>query len=128
MVRPDTTDVVVVGAGLAGQNAALLPEKAGLLVLVLEGRDRVGGKILTFPGVPGLPEAGGQGIASGYGRLIDAANRSSVVLEDVPPRQLKHPDIALVLDGAPGGDQAIVPWAPRGATPALSSSISTLSR
>jgi hypothetical protein len=68
---------------------------------VLEGRDRVGGKILTFSDVPGLPEAGGQSIASGYGRLIDAANRSAVVLEDVLQQQLKHPDITLVLDGAP---------------------------
>jgi monoamine oxidase len=96
----DATDVIVVGAGLSGLNAALLLEEAGLGVLVLEGRDRVGGKILTFSDVPGLPEAGGQSIGSGYGRLIDAANRSGVVLEDVLPRQLKHPDIALVLDGA----------------------------
>jgi len=94
-------DVVVVGAGLSGLNAALILEEAGFDVLVLEGRDRVGGKILTFAGVPGMPEAGGQSIAGGYGRLVDAANRSGVELEDQLPRQLKHPDIALVLDGQP---------------------------
>jgi len=95
----DTADVVVAGAGLAGLHAALTLEDAGLSVLVLEGRARVGGKILTFANVPGLPEAGGQSIGSGYGRVVDAANRSGVVLEDQLPQALRHPDIALVLDG-----------------------------
>ena len=40
--------VIVIGAGLSGLNAALLLEEAGMSVLVLEGRDRVGGKIHTF--------------------------------------------------------------------------------
>ncbi|MCM2312898.1 MAG: FAD-dependent oxidoreductase, partial [Steroidobacteraceae bacterium] len=66
-----------------------------------EGRDRVGGKILTFANVPGLPEAGGQSIGSGYGRVVDAAQRSGIVLEDQLPQVLRHPDIALVLDGQP---------------------------
>jgi monoamine oxidase len=97
----ESADVIVVGAGLAGLNAALTLEDAGLSVIVLEGRDRVGGKVLTFASVPGLPEAGGQSIGSGYGRVVDAAQRSGIVLEDQLPQSLRHPDIALVLDGQP---------------------------
>ena len=35
-------DAIVVGAGLSGLNAAILLEEAGLDVLVLEGRNRLG--------------------------------------------------------------------------------------
>lgn len=94
-------DAIVVGAGLAGLHAALTLEEADLRVLVLEGRDRVGGKVLTFADVPGLPEAGGQSIGSGYGRVVDAAARSGLVLEDQLPQSLRHRDVALVLDGRP---------------------------
>ncbi|QDS67446.1 hypothetical protein FKW77_000470 [Venturia effusa] len=40
-------DVIVVGAGLTGLQAAVSLHNAGLRVLVLEGRDRVGGKTLS---------------------------------------------------------------------------------
>jgi monoamine oxidase len=50
----DHVDVVVVGAGFAGLTAARQLTRAGLDVLVLEGRDRVGGR--TAPGsVAGVP-------------------------------------------------------------------------
>jgi len=97
----DAADVIVVGAGLAGLHAALVLEEAGFDVLVLEARDRVGGKVLTFADVPGLPEAGGQSIGSGYGRVVDAAKLSGVELEDQLPQALRHPEMALVLDGQP---------------------------
>ncbi len=41
-------DVIVVGAGLAGLCAATLLEEQGLKVLVLEGRERVGGRVYTL--------------------------------------------------------------------------------
>ena len=44
----DQWDVVIAGAGIAGLTAAERLGKAGLKVLVLEARDRVGGRILTL--------------------------------------------------------------------------------
>jgi monoamine oxidase len=42
-----TQDVVVIGAGMAGLTAARSLAEAGLKVLVIEARDRIGGRILT---------------------------------------------------------------------------------
>ena len=78
-------DVIVVGAGLSGLYAAQLLEDEGAKVLVLEGRDRVGGRLLTLDDVPGRPEAGGNGIGAGYARVIDAAKQAGVGL--IPVRQ-----------------------------------------
>lgn len=54
MSTPAGTDVVVVGAGFAGLSAARTLEGLGHRVIVLEGRDRVGGRssTTTIAGVP----------------------------------------------------------------------------
>src|SRR6266550_1675035 len=44
-----SADVIVVGAGLAGLTAARQIVKAGRSVIVLEARDRVGGRVLNHP-------------------------------------------------------------------------------
>jgi monoamine oxidase len=46
---PAHADVVVVGAGLSGLLAAHLLEQAGREVLLVESRDRIGGRILGVP-------------------------------------------------------------------------------
>ena len=71
-------DVIVIGAGLSGLEAALTLEENGLSVLVLEGRNRVGGRVYTLFDLPGHPEVGGNTIANAYGRCIAAAARHNI--------------------------------------------------
>jgi monoamine oxidase len=97
----DTADVIVIGAGLAGLQAAWVLEQKGFKVIVLEGRDRVGGRVLTFGNVQGVPEAGGNIIYGDYRRLMEIATRVGVPLEDQVPRLSKHSKFTLVLDGKP---------------------------
>ncbi|MEM6683082.1 MAG: NAD(P)-binding protein, partial [Pseudomonadota bacterium] len=53
-------DAIVIGAGLSGLHSAMLLEEAGLDVLTLEGRNRLGGRVYTLMDVPGKPEAAGE--------------------------------------------------------------------
>jgi monoamine oxidase len=79
------TQVLVLGAGLAGLNAALTLQEAGMEVRVLEGRDRVGGRVLSHRNVPGNPESGGTSFAPGYARLMTACTSYGVGLVDITP-------------------------------------------
>lgn len=88
-------DVVVIGAGLSGLNAALLIKDQGFKVAVLEARDRVGGRLLSLQGVEGTPELGGDSILGGYGRMQDTARRLGVKLIDFAARR----------DSSPGSQQ-----------------------
>jgi monoamine oxidase len=83
---PGALDVIVLGAGVAGLNAAWLAEQQGMSVRVLEARQRVGGRVHTLFDQPGLPEMGFNAMGAGYGRALDAAKRAGVDLYDVAPR------------------------------------------
>jgi monoamine oxidase len=80
-----SADVVVIGAGLAGLHAAALLEAAGLRVTVVEGRDRVGGRLHTRDDLPGRPEAGGVQVGSNYGLLEAIAQARGIALLAAPP-------------------------------------------
>ncbi len=76
----ESADVLVIGAGLAGLNAALLLAERGAKVLVLEGSGRVGGRVYTANHLEGRPELGASQIGAYYGRVRDTANRLGVPL------------------------------------------------
>src|SRR3954470_9996775 len=72
-------DVAVVGAGFAGIVAARELEKRGLDVVLLEARDRVGGRVLNEPiGDGKVVEVGGQWVGPGQDRLYALARETGV--------------------------------------------------
>src|SRR5712691_5864003 len=67
-------DVVIVGAGLAGLTAARTLVGADVDVIVLEARDRVGGRTYTRPARDGtLLDLGGQWIGPTQERIATLA-------------------------------------------------------
>src|SRR3954468_18623484 len=72
-------DVIVVGAGLAGLTAAREIQRAGKTAIVLEARDRVGGRTLNQPiGDGKVVEVGGQWIGPGQDRIAALAKEMNV--------------------------------------------------
>lgn len=66
-------DVAILGAGLSGLNAARHLEAAGYRVVVLEAKNRVGGRVFSQEGLNGVQELGGQTLTSGYARIVSTA-------------------------------------------------------
>lgn len=81
-------DVIVVGAGLSGLHSAMILQEAGLDVLVIEGRNRIGGRVYTLMNIPGKPEAAGEFIGPNYARMLDTTQRLGLDLigpEEISP-------------------------------------------
>ena len=92
--------VVVVGAGLAGLTAALDLTDLGWDVVVLEARDRVGGRVHTIREAfsHGLhAEAGGESIDEGHHALLAMIRRFGLSTERRPPQ--KPYDAVTFVDG-----------------------------
>jgi Monoamine oxidase len=79
----ESTEILIIGAGLSGLYAANLLEEEGYKVRILEADKRVGGRVLTQKGIPGYPESGGTAFGSGYARVIDTAHRFGINLIDL---------------------------------------------
>jgi len=78
-------DAIVVGAGVAGLTAADRLVAAGRDVIVLEARERVGGRTLTVdvPGVPGLRvDSGGQWVGPAQHALLAELKRFGLTTID----------------------------------------------
>lgn len=93
---PKNVDVVVVGAGLAGLNAAAMLEEQGLTVQVVEASDRVGGRLRTGRAKGYQAELGASEVGALYGRVRDACGRHNVGLTT---KGAKGTDFLLHIDG-----------------------------
>lgn len=76
----EKSDVVVIGAGYSGLNAAIMLKDAGYNVTVLEASDRIGGRAFTGDHIEGRPELGANQIGPQYARVRDMAQRLGVEL------------------------------------------------
>lgn len=121
-----STDVLVIGAGLSGLNAALTLQRAGLRPLVIEARPRAGGRLMTFFDLPGQPEAGGMGQRPHYARCLDTAAELGLQMENTIATRPFREDYLLALGGEiipaeawpghprnrqPEAYRALLPWA-----------------
>lgn len=97
--RRTSTDVVVIGAGLAGLNAALHLQEGGARVQVLEARDQVGGRVHSMRQLGHSQEAGGTYIGAGYDRITSVCARVGIELVDVSPMLAFFREQDLVLGG-----------------------------
>ena len=93
----EQADVVVIGAGVAGLAAARRLAEAGTSVVVLEGRDRIGGRILTVrdPRFPVPVELGAEFVHGSAEETSDLARRERLVLCDVRGERWRATDGAL---------------------------------
>jgi len=98
--------VLVIGAGLAGLGAALALSDAGQRVTVLEARDRLGGRVLTYRWRGLAAELGGEWIDDGHACLRALCARFDLALQPDDARQCSLFRERVVCDTLPEDDWA----------------------
>jgi monoamine oxidase len=80
----ESADVVVIGAGVAGLTAARLLAEAGLHVLILEARDRIGGRVWTIYAQNGVPvELGAEFIHGRPHAILDHIRSANLDVREI---------------------------------------------
>ena len=74
----EVADVIIVGGGFSGLNAAITLADQGVRVTVLEANDRVGGRAYTGDHIYGSPELGASQIGPYYGRVRNMVKKLGV--------------------------------------------------
>lgn len=90
--------VIVVGAGLAGLSAAWELERRGWQVVVLEARDRIGGRCHTLRDFAGgqIAEAGGEFIDTTHREMLRFAALFGLRLDDVRGSESGYENVTYV--------------------------------
>ncbi|HEY8460777.1 MAG TPA: NAD(P)/FAD-dependent oxidoreductase [Blastocatellia bacterium] len=81
-----STDVIIIGAGAAGLSAARALSDQGLSVIILEARDRIGGRIFTrhIPSFPTPIELGAEFIHGEPREIWDVVDAAGLAAVEVP--------------------------------------------
>src|SRR5580658_125423 len=77
------SEVIILGAGVAGLTAARDLTAAGARVLVLEARDRVGGRVMTHHAPEGPVELGAEFVHGAVDEILSVAREASLALREI---------------------------------------------
>ena len=89
--NPTKGKVIIIGAGIAGLTAAQQLKSFGMEVVVLEARDRVGGRIATFRKGPYIADLGAMVVTGLGGNPITVLSKQ--VIYDVLFRATQHNNV-----------------------------------
>ncbi len=79
--KKSDTEILILGAGIAGLSLAFQLQKAGKECILLEGSDRLGGRLFTHPVLN--RDVGGRGIGDKYVEVMKLVEELNVELIDI---------------------------------------------